>query len=179
MKNLVLFFLVFIMSVKIVHAQEESFSATVNNDSILLGNYFEIKFTIKNLENASFKAPDFTGFKIVGGPNQASSINIVNGAMTQSMTYSYFLEPEDIGNYFVEPAAVEVNGKYLETQPIEIIVVPNPDGIIQQPKQEKQRSFFDWGEWPDRFSPEIPVPQVPEDAPKPKKPKKKKKVYKI
>jgi len=160
-------------------SQEESFSATVSNDSILLGNYFELKYTIKNLADADFRAPDFNGFKIAGGPNQSSSINIVNGAMTQSLTYSYYLEPEDIGNYFLEPAAIEVDGKYLETEPIEIIVVPNPDGIIQKPKREERRSLFDWGDWPKNLAPEIPMSPTPDEAPKPKKPKKKKKVYKI
>lgn len=163
-------------------AQEAELEAKVSMDSILLGNYFELTITINNIQNPNVNTPSFDNFKVVGGPNQSSSISVVNGAMSQSMTYSYYLEPVEVGNFYIDPVAVEYEGKYLETLPIEIIVLPNPDGIIQKPKRAEKRSLFsdpfeNWGEWP--FKRQLPETPNQEERKTPAKPKKKKKIYKI
>lgn len=109
------------------------FTVEVSTDSILFGNYFKVTFTLENARGNEFSAPDFSEFHVVSGPNQASSMSIVNGAMTQSISYSYYLEPKDIGNFYIQPASVAVEGQVMETLPIEVMVVPNPEGIKQNP----------------------------------------------
>lgn len=115
---------------------EPSFSVEVNKTSILLGNYIQVTFTLKNAGGNKFEAPTFEGFDIVGGPNQSSSFSMMNGVTTQSTSYTYYIKPRDVGNLFVEPAFIDVDGQTLETQPIEIIVLENPDGIIEKPKRQ-------------------------------------------
>ncbi|TVR76823.1 MAG: hypothetical protein EA409_12845 [Saprospirales bacterium] len=124
----------FLMGVSFVHASEVVFKVEVSTDTVLMGNYFEVKFTVENAR-PSFSPPDFTDFEIVGGPNQSSSFSMVNGRVSQSATYTYFLQPREEGIFYVQAAAIEVDGKYLETPPVEIFVMPNPDGIIENPHQ--------------------------------------------
>lgn len=161
-----------------ISAQEPTFSLNVSTDSILMGNYLIATFSIENGDAKNFEAPNFEDFNIVGGPNQSSSISIVNGVSSQSLSYSYYLEPKEEGIFYIEPASVEIDGNFLETSPYEIRVAPNPEGIIQRPEQQKSRTFDSF--FGDPFS-EDPffqrkVPQKPKEKTKPKK---KRKYYKI
>lgn len=155
------------------------FTLEISTDSILMGNYFEVKFTLENASGSNFSPPEFDGFHIVGGPNQSTSMSFVNGDMTQSIAYSYYLEPKDIGSYWIEPASIETTKEVLETIPLEVLVVPNPDGIKQYPQEREQRRLFfdDFFERPRqrRFQPQPmpkPEPKKEEEA-KPKKKKRK------
>lgn len=115
---------------------EPQFSIEVSNTEVLLGNYIEVTFTLKNAKGQKFEAPNFKDFDIVGGPNQSSSFSMMNGETTQSISYTYYLQPKRIGNFYLEPAFIEADGITMETQPIEIMVMENPDGVIQQPKRK-------------------------------------------
>ncbi len=173
-------------------SQEKSakFTVTVSTDSILMDNYFEVKFILENANGKNFEAPDFDKhFNVVSGPNFSTSMSMVNGDMTQSMTITYYLEPREIGDYYIMPASVEANGKILETAPLEVLVVPNPDGIKQSPKRGSLDGFqfnFDGNpfnfSFPDLedFSPNFIQPEVPKLEPAPETaPKKKRKTTRI
>lgn len=161
-----------LLCVGALSAQEEArFTIEISSDSVLLGNYFEVKFTLENAKGSNFEPPAFGEFLLRGGPNTASSMTMVNGEVSQTITYSYYLEPKDIGNFWVEPASIMVEDQVLETEPVEVVVFPNPDGI----KQEiPQRHHFEFRM--DDFSFPMPKLQMPEgeEAPKEQKNKKKK-----
>ena len=150
--------------VSLAFAQQDAlFKVEVSSDSVLLGNYFEVKFILINQSGTQFQPPSFEGFNVVGGPNQSSSFSMVNGKVSQSMSYSYYLEAQDIGFIFIDPASVKVGNEVLETDPLKILVLDNPDGIKVDPKSEENNSlnpFYDL-------------------QPKTTKPKKKRKVYKL
>ena len=99
-------------------------------------------FTIENASVKNFEAPNFDGFNIVSGPNQSSSMVISNGKVSQTVAYSYYIKPVDVGNYFIQPAFVDTEDGALESMPLEVFVVDNPDGIIQRPQQKSRRDFF-------------------------------------
>ncbi len=151
----------------ILLGQDAVFSAKVNMDSVLIGNYIEVTFKVENVSNAKIEAPNFRGFKVVGGPNYSSSMQVINGDMTQSVSNTYWLEPTEVGQYFIEPASVSNGEELLETPPIEINVYHNPDNIVQNAPQQQQDDF--WFSWPDRKA----TPK------KKKKVKKKRKTYRL
>ncbi len=122
------------------------FTVEVSTDSILMDNYFEVKFILENANGQNFEAPDFSeNFNVLSGPNFSTSMSIVNGDVTQSMTIKYLLEPKDIGAFYILPANVETSGQILETAPLEVLVVPNPDGIKQSPERKNEGMFFEFG----------------------------------
>lgn len=164
-----------------IFAQGEArFTIEISTDSILLGNYFEVKFTLENAKGDHFEPPTFSEFFLRGGPNTASSMSIINGEVTQTITYSYYLEPKDIGNYWLEPASIVVGDEVMETHPVEVVVFPNPDGIKQEiPSKQPFEFRFDDFRMP---MPKLEMPDggqevVPEK--KEQKKKKKRKTYKI
>lgn len=151
-------------------AQEVSFSAEVSTNSVLLGNYIELKITLENANGKAFSPPEFADFDIISGPNQSRNTTIINGDMTQMLTYSYYIKPRSVGNFFIEPATIQVKETTLETEAIEIIVEPNPDNIIQNPTQPSSpfgHPFFRMEEQPANPPKEV--------APK----KKKRKTYRM
>ena len=151
---------------------QTTFTVEVSNDSILLGNTIEVSFALENADGQNFTNPTFEGFDVISGPNTSSSFSMINGATTRSLTYSFYLKAKDVGTYFIAPASIKVDGDFLETQPVEVLVVPNPDGIIQKPNRKNQFEF-------DIRSPRsLFEDEKKEEQPK-KKPKKKRKTYRI
>lgn len=118
------------------------FTVEVSSDSVLMENYFTVSFTLENAEGMNFLPPAFDDFEVVSGPNTSSSMSFINGAMSQKITYTFYLRPREIGNYYIQPASIESNEGLLETLPREVIVLPNPDGIIQQPKPRSESFNF-------------------------------------
>ena len=144
----------------------QSFEIQVSTDTILLGNFFEVRFLVQNAKG-TFDPPAFEDFQVVGGPNQSSSMSIVNGVSSQSSSYSYFLKPKSTGVLSIEPSYWEASDTTMETRPVDIVCLPNPDGIVEESKISSKDQIFEFGKFPF-FG----------DAPAPKK-KKKLKVTKI
>lgn len=162
-----IFALLSIFAIKQLQAQDIKFTVKVSSDSILMGNYLEVTFSVENGNAENFDPPAFQGFEVIGGPNHSSSFSMINGKTTQSMSYSFFIEPKEEGVFYIEPASVAIDGKIIETEPVTIKVAPNPNGIIQTPEKQKSRtfdSFFDLPLFPEK---EITAP------------KKKRKIYRI
>ena len=72
----------------------QSFTASVNNTTVGVGNQFEVDFVyngkdINGLRN--FNPPNFANFLVLSGPNQSTSMQIINGAVSGSLTYSYIM----------------------------------------------------------------------------------------
>lgn len=195
-KTSILFVSLFLASQIAIAQEDAKFSVKVSMDSVLYGNYFQVVFSLENAKGQDFQAPAFEDFVVKSGPNMSSSFSMVNGDVTQSVSYTFYLEPKDIGNYYIQPASIAVGEMMLETQPIEILVVPNPEGIIQkQPQEERMSDFFrgfdregmpgfrnfqfDFDEPGLRSLPNDKKPTEPGKEDKTKKKKKKRKIYKI
>lgn len=117
-------------------AQERGFHTRVSTDTLLMGNYLEVTFTLENT-TGKIEPPSFESFDLVNGPAQSSSVSIINGSMTQHHSYTYILQAKGEGIFLIEPAFAFVGEEMLKTEPIHIVVLPNPDGIIQSPKGGK------------------------------------------
>jgi len=164
MKQIILIFTLSLFSLSI-YGQDAKFTVSVSTDSILMGNTIKVSFALENGSGKNFDPPAFKDFDVVGGPNQSSSFSMVNGDVSQSLSYSYYLQPKEVGTFFIEPASIGAGENVLETLPIEINVYPNPDGV-EQNIPRKEREFDFWG-----------TPKMEKE--KQTKPKKKRKVYKM
>ena len=112
--------------------QEEGFYLEVSSDTILAGNVLQVTF-VANHVAGQFDSPDFKDIGVISGPNSSSSFSMVNGSVTQYASYSYSIYLEEIGDIFIPPAYLETEEGTLETDPKRVIVLPNPEGIIENP----------------------------------------------
>ena len=176
MRKLILVALIFGSFFQAFGQKEAIFYVSVNTDSLLLGNYVAVTFKLENGKGQSFTAPNLEEFAVVSGPSTSSQYSMINGEVSQSISYTYQIKPAEVGSYYIQPASIEVAGEILETNPIEIIVYPNPDGIIQSP--EMREDDF----WDNSFRKRFSFPDRPSTEPTPlpeKKVKKKRKTVKI
>jgi len=155
------------------------FSVEVSTDSVLFGNYFQVQFHLENASGSEFSPPAFDEFEVVSGPNMSSSFSMSNGKITQSVTYTYYLKPREVGNYYIHPASIKAGYRILETDAKEVLVVPNPDGVIQNPEPRPKQGSDGWfrgfdampfPDWFDRL--EMPAPPQEERKAPPKSKKK-------
>lgn len=155
MKRLSVFIVAVIVGISSLYAQESdaSLSASVSHDSVLMGHVFSVTFTLKNVDAKELVLPDFGDFEVVGGPHSSNRVSIVNGAMEQSSSQTFYLKPLRPGDFFIHPATAMVEGQFLETYAIPIRVWPNPEGIEQQrvPEESNPYESFNFGFGNDPF----------------------------
>jgi hypothetical protein len=103
-------------------AQEASFTASVSKNRVAVGEQFQISFTI-NTNASNFNAPDLSNFITYSGPNQSSSMQIINGSVSQTISMNYVLAAKKEGKFTIGAASIQVGNKLLNTKPIAIEVV--------------------------------------------------------
>ena len=103
--------------------QNYSFTATANKTTVSVNETFQVTYTITNADARNFKAPSFGSFNKLGGPNQSTSMQIINGNTTRSVSYSYYLQPQGEGTYTIGAASLLVNGKQVNSNSLTIKVV--------------------------------------------------------
>lgn len=126
--------LIIILLTRVVYLQ--SFTASVDNTTVSEGEPFQVEFTFSGKDiNAlsNFNPPNFGGLKPISGPNHSTSMQIINGNVSASRTYSYILVAPTVGKYTIGSATVEYKGEKLKTEPIQITAVKG----TQKPREEK------------------------------------------
>ncbi len=104
-------------------AQSVQFEAWSDSKTVVLGNTFEVSFTLTNAEARKFQAPEFDNFIKLSGPNKGQSIQIINGSTKKTTSYSFRLKPEKIGTYKIKAARAVVGNKTYFTEEITVKVI--------------------------------------------------------
>lgn len=113
----------------------QHFNATVDKTVVGQNERFQIYFTLScpDMNKASnFKAPSFGGLKILSGPNQSTSMQIINGKMDASVTLSYLVFAPEIGEANIGAATISYDGKAYTTKPVKIKVEKSSAPAQQQ-----------------------------------------------
>lgn len=93
-----------------------SFEAEINAKQVLMDDYFNLSFTLKNANGSNFMSPSFSDFIIVSGPNKTMQSTSINGVRTQSVSINYQLQPKRVGRLTIGRAKILTNGKQLQTK---------------------------------------------------------------
>jgi hypothetical protein len=105
-------------------AQDVSFTTSAKKN-VVVGERFQIGFTL-NEKGRDFKAPDFSGFKVIMGPSVSTQqgYQMVNGRTTRtySNTYTFTLQAVEEGSFIIKPASVKVDGERYFTDALTIKV---------------------------------------------------------
>jgi len=118
----------------LAQAQEAQIRVFASPDTVLLGNDVTVYFELNNAQG-TFEAPEIDGFDVIGGPNYSSSFSLINGEASSSSTYSYILRPQEAGVFYMGSASIQTPDETFSSTPLEIVVLPNPEGIRQEKKQ--------------------------------------------
>lgn len=100
----------------------QELTATITPNPVSIGDRFQVSFT-SSAAMTGFRAPDFEGLTLIGGPMQSQSVRIVNGAMAQSVSYSYILQARSEGKFTIPPASADIGGKRVQSNSVVVQVV--------------------------------------------------------
>lgn len=136
MKLKSIYILFFILSYGLTQAQV-TFVAKVSKSSLGINERLRIDFEM-NQDGDNFSPPNFNGFKVVGGPNQAISNSWINGKRSYSKTYSYFLSPKAKGKFTIKQASIEIDGEIYKSNPLNIVVT----AAVSKPKDGNNADYI-------------------------------------
>ncbi len=139
MYKLLCTFLCLIFLSSVVAAQNVTFTASTNAKQVTSQSVFEVSFTLENAQGNNFQPPEFKGFDLVSGPAQSRSTSIINGVMTQSLSYTYSLMRIKTGTQVIGPASIKAGGRTLTTKPITIEIV---QGKAKTPGADTDHDIF-------------------------------------
>jgi len=109
------------------------FKTSVSKTKLGVNEHFRIVFSINKQGADNFTPPSFKNFKVLSGPNQSISQSWINGKVSFSQSYTYFVKPKAIGSYTISGATLEHRGKALTSNAVKITVLkaiekpPNPN----------------------------------------------------
>ena len=118
-----IFFILFFTCYTNIYGQNQdvSFVAEVSKKTLGVNENLRIDFKM-NKDGDNFEAPNFEGFRVVGGPNQSVSNSYINGKRTFLKIYSYYVTPLKTGALTIRQAKIEINNKIYKTIPVKVKV---------------------------------------------------------
>ncbi len=135
MKLKLIFLTLFLTTMQIALGQVR-FEAKVSKKKLGVNERLRVDFEM-NKDGDNFTPPSFSGFTVVGGPNQSISNSWINGKRSYAKTFSYFLEPTRRGQFTIKQATIEIDGQTYKTLPIRIEVT----GAVKKPKDGNNTDF--------------------------------------
>lgn len=131
--------LLFLLLSSTLPAQDNAvFVATADAKQVVTTGYLEVRFTLKNAKGTNFQPPAFSDFTVVSGPARSSSTTIINGQMSQELSYVYTLQPKRAGRATIGRATILVGNKRMTSTPITVEVVEGKAG----PEVEDREVFI-------------------------------------
>jgi hypothetical protein len=110
-------------------SQDTRLTATVSKNKVALNETFEYKVEVSgtstNLPSPQF--PNFDAFNVLSGPNTATSIQFINGKMSSSKSFSYYLQPQKLGEFVIPAATLELEGEIISSNEIKMTVTEAAD----------------------------------------------------
>lgn len=143
MKQRILLYLylsIFISSIAL--SQEPQFTAAVSSNPVVQGEPFRVQFSV-NTDASNFRPPSFDGFEVLNGPSQSSSMQIINGQYSRSLSFTYVLKANKVGTTTIQSASIQVDGKRLRSNTIDLRIVEPSEAEKERRKQaaEQEKSL--------------------------------------
>ena len=93
-------------------------------DAVAVGDQFRLSYTVNTQKVKDFRAPAIKGFDVLMGPSRSSSIQIINGDRSESLTFTYILMATTEGEYTIPGATISADGNQMISNSVHIKVLP-------------------------------------------------------
>ncbi|HTV63006.1 MAG TPA: BatD family protein [Verrucomicrobiae bacterium] len=103
-------------------ARAASFTASLDRDSISLGETATLSLSFEGAQPKNVPTPDVPGLEFVNS-GTSQNVSFINGAMSSTVTVSYSVTPERTGRFVIPAMTADVNGQRISSQPIELTVL--------------------------------------------------------
>jgi len=123
-----------------IHSQvvkaDTPFVASASSTTVAIGEQIQITFELSG-DGRNFQAPNFANFSVLSGPSQSSSMQVYNGSVSQSLSFTYIIQSTKEGVFKIGPAYIEANGKKVQSNILTITVVKGNNKPQAQNGQQK------------------------------------------
>lgn len=114
----------------------QNFEASVNKDTVYLGNSYQLSISLNNLEG-EIDLPNLDDLGQVFGPSSQISSQYINGISSSQKSYTYIIKPYEVDRYIIPSISLYTRDSLFTTDILSIVVIDNPDGIIdEQPSND-------------------------------------------
>ena len=133
MKNKSIYIFLFLSFIAQSIFTQTSFKTTISKSKLGVNERLRIVFSINKQGADNFSPPSFKNFNVVAGPSQSVNQSWINGKVSFSQSYTYFLTPKAIGTFTIPEATIQLNGKTLKSNSVKVNVLkaidipPNPN----------------------------------------------------
>jgi hypothetical protein len=100
----------------------QTFTARASRTTVAVGEEFQIDYSI-NANGSGFAAPSLSDFDVYSGPNESTSVEFINGNVSQSITMSFILAAKKEGTFTINGATIHAGGQTLTSNALTIKVV--------------------------------------------------------
>jgi hypothetical protein len=118
------------------NVQAQEITAVAQPNPVSIGERFQMMFTSSDAMT-NFRAPNFEGFTLISGPMQSQSVQIINGNMTRSISYTYILQARTEGKFSIQAASADIGGRRVQSNPVSVQVVKLSQQQAQQQAEER------------------------------------------
>ena len=102
---------------------EVTFTASAP-DAVAVGDQFRLSYIVNTRNVKDFRAPSIQGFDVLMGPSRSTSVNIINGNRSESITFTYILMATKEGEYTIPGATLSAKGNQMISNSVKIKVLP-------------------------------------------------------
>lgn len=124
-------------------AQDVTFTAGTSATQVATGEQFQVTFTLSGGSLKSyrdFRQPDMNvHFLTLMGPSTSQQMQIINGRVSTSISWTYVLQPRSAGTYTIPPATISYDGQTLKTNSLTIKVTAGAGGGAAQQQQQQKK----------------------------------------
>ena len=110
-------------------AEEVGVTASVDKKVVELHDTFQLQIAVQGTQRGDApQLPKLNGFHVLSGPHTQTSVQILSGRMSRTLTYVYTLRPNAVGTFTIPALTVRLGRKRCTTQPITIEVIKGSAG---------------------------------------------------
>lgn len=139
-KSIVVIFLIAFSNV-LLQAADISIRSYVNKNVVGINENFSYSIEVsgKTTSLPDPVPPQFDNFYVLSGPNTSTNLQWINGRMSATKVYSFYLQPKKKGRLTIPPAKVQYKGKVYQSNAIVITVKDQPSKPKAAPQTKAPR----------------------------------------
>ncbi len=116
----------------------QTFRASVDRTILEIGDRLTVTYSTDG-DGSNFRAPKFSDFKLLMGPSQSQNIQIINGKISRSLSFSFVLEAIKEGKFTIPSAKITIDGKEINSNTVQVQVMPPSQAKLERMKKEKEQ----------------------------------------
>jgi len=111
----------FVVALLTWSANAASFTASLDRDTITLGEQATLSLTFEGGQSRNVPTPSVPGLEFTQTGN-AQSFSLINGAMSSTVTVTFTVTARQPGEFTIPALTADVNGQQLATMPLKLVV---------------------------------------------------------